>query len=74
MSEGNVEERLSKLEDTVAHLEKTVSEKSSKDWVSTVGMFDNDPIMGEIIEDALEARAEERRKFYDEFDSGNDSE
>ena len=74
MGEGNVEERLSNLEKTVAALENRLSGKSSKDWASTVGMFDNDPIMGEIIDDALEARAKERRAFYDEFDNGNGSE
>ena len=74
MSQGNVEERLSKLEQTVADLDKRLSGKSSKDWSTTVGMFDNDPIMGEIIEDALKARAQERREFYDEFDNGNGSE
>ena len=70
MSEGNVEERLFKLEKTVAALEDKLSGKSSNDWASTVGMFDNDPTMGEIIDGALEAREQERRAFFDEFDSG----
>lgn len=55
-------------------LDPQTAQKTSKDWAATVGLFDDDPIMGEIIDDALEAREQERREFYDEFDNGNGSE
>jgi hypothetical protein len=33
-----------------------------------MGMFDNDPIMKELLDDTLRSREEERRRFYQEHD------
>jgi hypothetical protein len=60
------------LEERVASLEKRMDElverrpspnqAPKKDWRRTVGMFKGDPIMKEIIDEALQKREEERRK------------
>jgi hypothetical protein len=43
-----------------------------KDWRRTIGMFDDDPVMRDIIDGALRSREEERRQFYEEYDGQND--
>ena len=55
MSQGTLEERLDRLEKVVEGVVKQLSNVTSKqrDWRRTVGMFDGDPVMGEIIDDAL---------------------
>ena len=60
------------LEERVARLEKRLDELAQggpangysppKDWRRTVGMFKGDPIMKEIIDEALRMREEERRR------------
>ena len=58
------------IEDRVAELERLVDElmqRSSrpteeKDWRRTVGMFDGDEIMKEIIEEGRRIRVEDREK------------
>ena len=54
---SSIEERVSKLEDVV--FGKT---KREKNWRSTVGMFDNDPFMQEVIDGALKSREQERNE------------
>ena len=70
MSHGTVEERLNRLEKAVEGVVNQLSGAGSrkKDWRRTIGMFDGDPVMGEIIEDALRTRDEERQRFYEEHD------
>lgn len=58
------------LEERVANLEKTVSELLSrfekatvrKNWRSTVGMFEADPVMKEVIEEGRRVRELDRRR------------
>jgi len=70
MSEGTVEERLDRLEKVVEGVVDRLSRPadSNKDWQRTIGMFDGDPVMREIIDEALRARDEERKRFYSEYD------
>ena len=57
------------LETRVAALEKEVAELRSqnglrlrdKDWQRTIGMFNDDPIMREILDLALKYRAADRK-------------
>ncbi len=61
LSESTLEERVAKLE----HLVNKLMDDSSpppKDWRQTVGMFDGDPIMREIIEEGRRIRAADRRQ------------
>ena len=73
MSQGTVEERLDRLEKVVEGVVHELSnvESRKKDWRGTIGMFDGDPVMGEIIDDALRAREQERQRFYEEHDRDN---
>ncbi len=70
MSQSTVKERLDRLEKVVegvvGQLSDVVSKK--KDWRRTIGMFDGDPVMGEIIDDALRTRQHERQRFREEHD------
>lgn len=58
ISMHSVEERLTKLEQVVFGNIASVDRK--KDWRRTIGMFDGDPVMKEIIDEALQLRADER--------------
>ena len=73
MSQGTVEQRLDRLEKLVEGVVNRLSsaESRKKDWRRTIGMFDGDPVMGEIIDDALQAREQERQRFYQEHDRDN---
>jgi hypothetical protein len=58
----------------VTALEKSVARlvarpRPKKDWRSTVGMFDNDPVMRKIQEEGRKIREAERRKAQQEADS-----
>ena len=54
MAEATLEERVATLEQLVAHLLQTTAQgERPKDWRRTVGMFDGDLIMREIIAEAL---------------------
>jgi hypothetical protein len=63
MAEATLEERVATLEQLVAQL-MHISEKTArkKDWRRTIGMFDGDPIMQEIIEEGRRLREEDRRQ------------
>ena len=63
MAEATLEERVATLEQLVAHLLQTTAQgERPKDWRSTVGMFDGDPIMQEIIAEGRRLREEDRRQ------------
>jgi hypothetical protein len=63
MAEATLEERVATLEQLVAHLLRTTAPgERPKDWHRTVGMFDGDPIMQEIIVEGRRLRDEDRRQ------------
>jgi hypothetical protein len=63
MAEATLEERVATLEQLVAHLLQTTAPGARpKDWRRTVGMFDGDPIMQEIIVAGQRLRDEDRRQ------------
>ncbi len=63
MPETSLEERVVKLEQLVDTLWQQVSLSAhKKDWRRTAGMFDDDPLMKEIIEEGQRVRAADRRK------------
>ena len=63
MAEATLEERVATLEQLVAHLLRTtVQGEGRKDWRRTVGMFDGDPLMQEIITEGQRLRDEDRRQ------------
>ena len=61
MSQVTVEERLDRLEKIVGQVLTRLSGDNTayRNWRNTIGQFDDDPLMKEIIEGALQARAEE---------------
>lgn len=63
---SSIEERVSKLEEVV--FGRT---KREKNWRSTVGMFDNDPFMQEVIDGALKSREQERNEAVKTSNSPN---
>ena len=63
MSNITLEERVTKLEKLVdALMHKAQTPEQKKDWRRTVGMFKDDPIMKEIIEEGHRIRKEDRRQ------------
>jgi hypothetical protein len=61
--ETTLEERVVKLERLVDTLLQHVDiSVRKKDWRRTVGMFDGDPLMREIMEEGQRVREEDRRK------------
>jgi hypothetical protein len=65
MAEATWEQRVATLEQLVAPLIHT-SERAvrKKDWRRTIGMFDGDPIMQEIIAEGQRLREEDRRQGH----------
>jgi hypothetical protein len=62
MSERTLEERISSLEETVAGLVAGgTAGNQKKDWRSTIGMFEGDPVIAEIQEEGRRLREAERR-------------
>jgi hypothetical protein len=63
MAEATLEERVATLEQLVAQLMR-ISEKTTrkKDWRRTIGMFDDDPIMQEIVAEGRRLREEDSRQ------------
>jgi len=63
MAEATLEERVATLEQLVAQLLRTSARTArKKDWRRTIGMFDGDPIILEIIAEGQRLREEERRQ------------
>ena len=63
MSNVTLEERMTKLEQIVdKFIHKSDVSTPKKDWRRTVGMFDGDPIMKEIIEEGQRIREEDRHR------------
>jgi hypothetical protein len=63
VSNVTLEERVTKLEKLVDELmHKADTPVHKKDWRRTVGMFEGDPIMKEIIEEGQRIRKEDRRQ------------
>ena len=63
MAEGTLEERVATLERLMAKLMRSTERaERTKDWRRTVGMFDSDPIMQEIIAEGRRLREEDRRQ------------
>ena len=63
MPEATIEERITKLERLVDLLLHRIDVSvNKKDWRRTAGMFDDDPLMKEIIKEGQRVRAEDRRK------------
>ena len=68
MSQRTLEERVSSLEQTVAGLVAAGNAlKQKKDWRSTVGMFEGDPVVREIQEEGRRLREAERRAAQEDF-------
>ena len=64
MSEMTLEERVTTLEKLVAELmDKADTGMRKKDWRRTVGMFDRDSIMKEIIDEGRRVREADRRQM-----------
>ena len=58
---ATLDERLARVEQLVEELvRKSNSPERSKDWRRTVGMFDGDPVMKEIIEAGHRIREQDR--------------
>jgi hypothetical protein len=64
MSMETLEARVVELERLMGVVlrQTTPSPMEEKDWRRTVGMFDNDPLMKEIVDVGRRLRAQERRK------------
>jgi hypothetical protein len=63
MADATLEERVATLEQLVARLLRTTGQgEQSKDWRRTVGMFDGDLLMQEIIAEGQRLRDEDRRQ------------
>ena len=64
MSDATLEERVTILEKLVAALmHKADTGLRKKDWRRTVGMFDGDSIMKEIIDEGRRVREADRRQM-----------
>lgn len=57
---------MSSIEDRISKLEHAVFGKNAEpgrdEWQTTVGMFRDDPVMKEILDDVQKARERERKK------------
>jgi hypothetical protein len=63
MSQRTLEERVSSLEQTVAGLVGVANAgRQNRDWRSTIGMFEGDPVIREIQEEGRRLREAERRE------------
>ena len=69
MTERTLEERVAQLEqrlDELAGARAVKPQTPTKEWQRTVGMFRGDPIMKQVIDEALRQREEERRLAHAE--------
>lgn len=69
MNISTIEERLTQLEKRVDELAQAKPSGPIKDWRRTVGMFRDDPVMKEVIDEALRAREAERAALRDQPES-----
>lgn len=67
MTQASLEERVAKLEKTVAELLAKPREPGRDDWRRTIGMFTDDPVMKEICDEALKIREQNRRETRDDY-------
>ena len=72
MSQASLEKRVAHLEDQVNRLlnqsaanGQTSDQPGFDDWKNTVGMFDGDRVMKEIIDETLKVREEDRKRTVD---------
>ena len=63
MQQLTLEQRLASLESEVANLRAALAKGSpAKNWEDTVGMFTDDEVMKQIMQNALELRERDREK------------
>ena len=63
MKDPTLEERVARLENEIAELRGLRSDTPAPDaWRRTVGRFDDDPIIGELIEEGRRIREADRRE------------
>ena len=62
MTQPPLEERVAALEQVIAQLVARPGGVIGKNWRSTIGMFDGDPVMKEIDEEGRKIRAEDRHR------------
>ena len=63
MTQLTLEERVTALEEAVAHiLSQSATGAGKKDWRSTLGMFADDPVMQEIDEEGRRIREADRQQ------------
>jgi hypothetical protein len=63
MTSTTLEQRLERLERIVEEMRRSaLREPGRDDWQATIGMFADDPVAKEIIDEALRIREEERRQ------------
>jgi hypothetical protein len=64
MSQPSLDERVTALEEKVAHLVQTSNgaQAPTKNWRSTLGMFAGDEVMKEIIEEGRKVREQDREQ------------
>ncbi len=64
MSPATLEERVARLETIVEEMRsERLCEPGREDWRATIGVFADDPIAKEIIDEALRHRNEERKRI-----------
>ena len=70
MSQRTLEERVGVLEETVAGLAAVVNAgRQKKDWRSTIGMFEGDPVIKEIQEEGRKLREADRHATQQDAES-----
>ena len=63
MSQRDLKQRVADLETQVAAIQKSLTNgERPKDWRRTMGMFGDDPLMKEILNEALKFRERDRQK------------
>ena len=63
MSRASLEERVNTLEDQVRELmDRLNNQHRLPNWQATAGMFKNDPVMQEIIDEGRRIREEDRER------------
>jgi hypothetical protein len=61
MQQATIDERLTRVEQLLDVLMRRISaEQRRSDWRRTIGMFDDDPIMKEIIDEGRRIREQDR--------------